>query len=66
MGLIKLVDAPGPIKESHKGLLHKYLNIPEGEKIPTSLLHEKMKTEKDPVWRKRINYAIVARKWKHK
>ena len=65
MGIIKLAAAPEPIKESHKGALHAYLGVPEGKKIPESLLHEKMKTETDPKRRKQINYALVARHWKH-
>ena len=66
MSIIKLAIAPEPIKESHKGRLHRYLNIPEGEKIPESTLREKMKTETDPARRKQLNYALVARHWHHK
>jgi hypothetical protein len=66
MSIIKLAAAPEPIKASHKGRLHEYLSISEGEKIPESLLHEKMRTEKDPARRKELNYAIVARHWHHK
>jgi len=66
MSIVKLANAPEPIKKSHKGALHEYLNIPEGEKIPESLLREKMKTETDPKRRKQLNYALVARHWNHK
>ena len=64
MSLFKLAQIH--IKESHKGLLHKELHVPEGEKIPTSTLKERMAHSTDPKERKRLNFAINARKWHHK
>ena len=61
-----ILEKRANIEIKHKGLLHHDLGIPEGEEIPTSLLEEKMKTTTDPALRKRLNFAINARKWKHK
>lgn len=67
MSIFKLASTGvGSIKESHKGRLHEYLNIPEGEKIPTELLQDKLKSETDPLRRRQLNYALVARRWKKK
>jgi hypothetical protein len=52
------------IKASHKGLLHKALGVPEGEKIPLSAL-VKAKHSKSPARRKQANFAINARKFNH-
>jgi hypothetical protein len=52
------------IAPSHKGRLHKYLGVPEGQKIPVSLIKEKLKTSKNAHVRKMLNYALNARKWK--
>lgn len=50
------------IKPSHKGLLHKKLGIPEGEKIPESKL-ENAAHSSSPSERKEANFALNARKW---
>jgi hypothetical protein len=54
------------LKESHAGLLHKNLGIKQGEHIPTETLKERMAHETDPAVRRRLNFAINARKWRHK
>lgn len=46
-----------------KGALHKQLGIKEGTKIPESKL-ESLKNSKNPVSRKRANFALNAAKWK--
>jgi hypothetical protein len=51
------------IKESRKGTLHKALGIPEGDKIPASMLKER--PGDSPALRKKKNFARAARKWKH-
>ena len=51
------------IKPSHKGLLHKNLGVPQGRKIPASKLAVKS-TDSEAV-RKRKQFAINAKKWKH-
>ena len=51
------------IKPSHKGLLHKNLGVPQGRKIPVSKLAVKS-TDSEAV-RKRKQFAINAKKWKH-
>lgn len=68
MSIVKLATyIPPHIKESEKGSLHRYLNIPEGENIPVSLLEEKLKTVTDPHIRKKLNFALVAKtKFHHK
>jgi hypothetical protein len=47
-----------------KGALHRQMGIPEGQKIPVSKLRE-WKHSSDPKLRKRANFALVARKWRH-
>lgn len=51
------------IKKSHRGLLHKNLGIKQGEKIPASKL--KIKKTDSPAVKKRKQFAINAKKWKH-
>jgi hypothetical protein len=52
------------IKESHKGLLHKQMGIPEGKPISTKALeHEKQGA--NPAEKKRIVFAENARRWHH-
>src|SRR6187402_769675 len=51
------------IKKSHKGLLHKNLGVPEGEKIPASKL--KIKSTDSPAVKKRKQFALNAKKFKH-
>lgn len=52
------------IKSSHKGLLHKELGVPKGEKIPADKL-KKAAHSKDPKERKRAVFAENAKHWKH-
>lgn len=49
----------------HKGLLHKHLGIPEGEKIPDEKLHHAMRS-KDETIRKEAELAMTMRGFKHK
>lgn len=49
------------IKESHKGLLHKSLGVPQGKKIPASKLA--IKASDSPAERKRKQFAINAKHW---
>lgn len=53
------------IKPSHKGNLHKALGIPAGQKIPLSK-EEKAAHSKNPTLRREAQFAINARKFKHK
>lgn len=66
MSLIKLSASPIRLNPKHKGLLHKELGISEDKPIPLSTLKEKMRTTKDPALKRRLNFAINARKWHHK
>jgi hypothetical protein len=52
------------IKPSRKGLLHKKLGVPQGEKIPASKL-AKAKKSKSPSLRKEANFAVNAKKFDH-
>lgn len=45
------------IKKSHRGLLHKDLDVPQGQKIPRAKL-VKAKNSKNPKVRKRANFAL--------
>jgi len=51
------------IKKSKRGSLHKALGIPEGKKIPASMLKDK--PGDSAAMRKKKNFARNARKWKH-
>ena len=51
----------GPIK---KGALHKQEGIPQGQKIPSAML-QALKKSGSPLEKKRANFALNARKWKH-
>lgn len=53
------------IKESHKGLLHKNLGVPQGEKIPAKKLAA-AKKDASPAEKKRIVFAQNAKKFNHK
>ena len=44
------------IKPSHKGLLHKKLGVPQGEKIPEAKI-AKAKHSKSPALRKEATFA---------
>lgn len=50
------------IKPSHEGKLHKELGVPKGKKIPASKLHDALKNA-SPAEKKRIQFAINAKKW---
>lgn len=50
------------IKPSHKGLLHKKLGVPQGEKIPAAKLAKAAKS-KSPALRKEANFAKNAKDW---
>jgi len=52
------------IKPSHKGMLHRELGVPQGEKIPAAKM-EAAKAHASPAERKRITFAENARKWNH-
>ena len=59
--IVKLASSSfGDIKPSHKGMLHRALNIPEDEKIPEERLIE-AKNSKDAHIRIMANYALNAR-----
>ena len=50
------------IKRKNRGLLHKNLGIPAGEKIPASALKDK--PSDSPAVKKRKLFARNARRWK--
>jgi hypothetical protein len=52
------------IKPSHRGLLHKKLGVPTGEKIPAKKLAAASKNA-SPATQKQITFAKNAKKWKH-
>lgn len=59
---------PGPIKPSHRGLLHRKMGVPQGQKISISaLMHEKAKAKRthNAALMKQTTYAINARHWGH-
>ena len=51
------------IKPSHKGLLHRKLGVPQGQKIPASKLAA-AKRSSSPAERKEATFATNAKKWK--
>ena len=51
------------IKPSHKGMLHKALGVPEGQKIPLAKI-EKALHSNDPHMRQMANFAKNARGFK--
>lgn len=53
------------IKPSHKGKLHKALGIPAGQKIPL-VKEEKAARSSNPALRREAQFALNARKFKHK
>lgn len=57
---------PDPIhlNPKNKGLLHKTLGIPVGEKIPVAKLQEAARSSDETV-RKRAQFALNARKFNH-
>ena len=52
------------IKPSHKGLLHKALNVPAGQKIPLAKIETALHSG-SPKLRKEANFANNARHFKH-
>lgn len=52
------------IKKSHRGLLHKKLNVPQGKKIPQAKIDKAAKS-KSPALRKEADFAKIAKKLKH-
>lgn len=50
------------IKPSHRGLLHKRLGVPQGQKISVGAMM-KAKRSASPSLRKQANFALVARRW---
>jgi hypothetical protein len=48
-----------------KGALHKQLGVPQGNTIPLAMI-QSASHSKNPLTRKRANFAINARKWKKK
>lgn len=65
MSIIKCAAFKLKLNPKHKGLLHKALNIPQGEKIPLELLQQKLQETDDPTLKKQLRFAINTRKWKH-
>lgn len=57
--------APIRIKKVNQGKLRKATKTKKGKNIPISTLR-KLKSSKNPVTRKRANFALNARKWKKK
>lgn len=53
-----------PIVIKHPGELHRDLGVPQGQKIPAAKLAE-AKHSKNPKIRKRANFAVNAKSWKH-
>jgi oligoendopeptidase F len=53
------------IKPSNAGKLRRSTKTKKGSKIPVSTL-KKLKNSKNPKTRRRANFALNARKWKHK
>lgn len=52
------------IKPSHRGLLHRRLHVPEGEKIPASKI-EAARHSSDPTLRKQAQFAKNASTFDH-
>ena len=53
------------IKPSHKGKLHRALGVPMDQTIPVRKI-EKAAHSKSPSLRREANFALNARKFKHK
>ena len=52
------------MKSLVKGGLHRNLGVPLNETIPVSKI-EAATHSRDPLIRKRANFALAAKKWKH-
>ena len=53
------------IKKSHEGKLHRALGVPAGQTIPLGKI-ERAAHSKSPSLRKEAQFALNARKFKHK
>ena len=51
------------IKKSRRGLLHKKLGVPQGQKIPAGLLSSALQS-KSGALRKEAQFAVNAKKFK--
>lgn len=56
--------APIKIKASNQGKLRSQTGTKKGQTIPVATL-EKLKKSSNPATRKRANFALNARSWKH-
>ena len=52
------------LNPANKGKLHKALGVAKGSKIPVSALQKAIHS-RNPTLRKRAQFAMNARKWKH-
>lgn len=52
------------LNPAHKGMLHRDLGVSVKKKLSLEQLHQAMKS-RDPAVRKRANFAINARGFKH-
>lgn len=52
------------IKKKNRGKLRKAAKVKKGQKIPLKVL-KKLARSKNPKIRKRAQFALNARKWKH-
>lgn len=59
-----MAKPPIHIKPENKGKLHKTAGVPADQPIPMAKLQE-LKNSPNPTTRKRANFAINARKFKH-
>lgn len=48
-----------------KGALHREMHVPEGHKIPMADLAHEAAHAQNALTRKRAQFALNARKWKH-
>lgn len=68
-GVMKLAQGGkadfSPINIKHPGALHRALDIPMDKKIPLKVL-KKEEDSKSPLMRKRVNFALNARKFDKK
>ena len=56
--------SPIHIKKSRQGSLRAATKTKKGKNIPVSTLR-RLKNSKSPAMRKKANFALNARKWKH-
>lgn len=55
-----------PVNPAHKGLLHEEMGIAQGEPISEDALRHVIATTDNPHTRRRAQFALNARKWKHR